>query len=342
MLKDYVKAQINHIETEYVPYTLWIDSFAEEKINLHYGNDSWKKRINNSIVNVGTFDSWCTMVSTGTDEGYDAYGSSWSNTSTLHHLDKPALQDIKYEDYKLPTIDAFIDNDKRKMIMSQLSENKDKYLIGNIGGGPFELSWRIMGVEEALMASAIDEQLYKAIVDDLALLIHQFIDELIKLPVDAIMLFDDWCDQRGIIIGAEKWRMYFKEHMESFHKKIHDAGKKTILHVCGSVEEIIPDLIETGLDVLESIQPEANNMDPYKLKRKYGEKLSFWGGIGCQELIVFEKPRDITKEVRNMRKNMSIDGGYILSLSKDINKSVPIENALAIIDAFTELDYMIS
>jgi uroporphyrinogen-III decarboxylase len=83
-----------------------------------------------------------------------------------------------------------------------------------------------------------------------------------------------------------------------------------IHHSCGSVAEIMPDIIEIGMDVLESVQPEAAGMNPYELKKKWGDKITFWGCLGSQSIIPFGTPEEIHREVRRLRKEMSVERIY--------------------------------
>jgi uroporphyrinogen decarboxylase len=107
-------------------------------------------------------------------------------------------------------------------------------------------------------------------------------------------------------------------------------------HSCGSVVEIIPDLVEIGLDVLESVQPEAAGMNPYELKKKFGKNITFWGCLGSQSTIPRGTPDEIRAEVRHLKKAMGVGGGYILAPAKPLQPETPVANAVAIVEAFTE------
>jgi uroporphyrinogen decarboxylase len=98
----------------------------------------------------------------------------------------------------------------------------------------------------------------------------------------------------------------------------------------------MPDIIEIGLDILESVQPEAKGNNPYELKSKYGDKIVFWGGLGSQSLIPFGTPEEISREVKKMCTEVGKNGGYILSCAKALQPETPIENAVALLDAFTD------
>ena len=118
------------------------------------------------------------------------------------------------------------------------------------------------------------------------------------------------------------------------YARVHEAGKYTLSHCCGSVADIMPDIIEIGLDVLESVQPEAKGMNPYELKRRYGSDITFWGGLGSQSTIPHGTLDEIKAEVTRLCREMGRGGGYILTSAKGLQPETPTENAAAVVEAF--------
>jgi uroporphyrinogen decarboxylase len=148
------------------------------------------------------------------------------------------------------------------------------------------------------------------------------------------MFADDWGYQRGVLLGPERWRRVLKPRLARFYARVHQAGKYTLSHCCGSVTDILPDIIEIGLDVLESVQPEADKMKPYELKRCFGKHITFWGGLGSQSIIPFGTTDEIRTEVTRLCREMGKGGGYILSPAKPLQPETPTQNAAAIIESF--------
>ena len=87
-----------------------------------------------------------------------------------------------------------------------------------------------------------------------------------------------------------------------------------------------------------SVQPEAAGMNPYELKKKWGDKITFWGCLGSQSTIPLGTPAEIAGEVRRLRRDMSPGGGFILAPAKPLQPETPTENAVAIVEAFTDPD----
>lgn len=124
--------------------------------------------------------------------------------------------------------------------------------------------------------------------------------------------------------------------MARLYVRTYEADKHVLTHCCGSIVEILPDVIEIGLDVYESVQPEAKDNSPYELKRKYGDKLTLWGGLGSQSIIPFGTPDEIRAEVARLCRKMGRGGGYILSPAKGLQPETPTENAVAVVESFLE------
>jgi uroporphyrinogen decarboxylase len=136
------------------------------------------------------------------------------------------------------------------------------------------------------------------------------------------------------LIGPERWQRFYKPRYARIFEAVHDQGKLAVMHCCGSVADIMGDIVEIGLDVLESVQPEAAGMNPYGLKKAWGDKMTFWGGLGTQHTIPFAAPEEIRTEIRRLRSEMSRGGGYILSPAKPLRRETPTENAVAVVEEF--------
>lgn len=341
--RERVIAQIKHKETDFIPYTLHFEEdFDEglnhggsEQMNSYYGNDSWRAKLDNHIVQIPT-------VNFGVDYGSnkiistDMYGTRWRVDKRPMHIEKPALEKPSLSDYKFPDLDAFFDEGWHERSLELIYEKKGHFTVTTIGFGLFERSWTIRGFENALMDVVVYPDFYQELIKRIFDQQMALLEKILTLPIDGVMFGDDFGDQHGIIIGAERWRKYFKPYYTKLYAKVYEAGKYTLHHMCGSEAEILPDLIDIGLDVYESVQPEARNNSCYELKRLYGKNLTFWGGLGSQITIPFGAPAEIKLEVKKLCREMGKGGGYILSCAKPIQPGTPIENIVAVIEAFAE------
>ena len=101
-----------------------------------------------------------------------------------------------------------------------------------------------------------------------------------------------------MIMGENRWRKLFKSRWRRIYDRVHHYGLYTILHMCGDTSEVVPDLIEVGLDCMESCQPEC--MDIYRLKRLYGKDIRFWGGLGAQHVLPFGTAGEVRREIADI------------------------------------------
>jgi uroporphyrinogen decarboxylase len=111
---------------------------------------------------------------------------------------------------------------------------------------------------------------------------------------------------------------------------VKSKGKFVMIHSCGNITEILPDLIESGLDIFNPFQPEV--MDIYEVKKQYGQKLSFYGGISIQRLLPFGTVGQVKDEVKKILNCIGKGGGYFASPSHDVPVDCKPENIAAMIE----------
>ena len=339
--KERVLAQINHQETDYIPYTIRLTDDVAQRLDAHYGCATWRRLVDDAIR---ALPSPVPLVTDGAGPLVrDVYGSLWRIDRRPFHLVEAALRGPSLQGpapragcgrLVFPDVDSLCTPEWEQQARRAAEENKDHFLVATLGNGLFERSWALLGFEEALMAAVAEPAFYAGLLERLA--DHQLaiVDRLLELPVDGIFFGDDWGYQEGVLLGPARWRRLIKPHYARIYARVHAAGKLTLSHCCGSVAEILPDIIEMGLDVLESVQPEARGMNPYELKRRFGADITFWGGLGSQSLIPFGTPAEIHAEVERLCLEMGRGGGYILSPAKPLQPETPVANAAAVVEAF--------
>lgn len=341
--RDRVLAAFEFENVAPVPYTLWYDHDTREKLNRHYGSDAWERRIENHILRL-TVD-WEPRRYLDDTRFVDLLGSVWEEGNPVH-LTQPVLRDPTLAGFELPPFGPLVRTCTAKahggphailpMLTFEearrlLNEQRGRvYTVVGYGFGLFECAWSARGYENFFADLLINPDFAHELLDLLLTKQLEVIDALVELPCDGIILSDDYGDQRGVIIGPDLWRTFIKPRLARLYQRIHAAGKTTLQHTCGNVFDIIPDLIEIGLDVLQSLQPEA--MPVYEVKRRYGDVLRLWGGLGTQQLLPFGTVEDVRHEVRRLKTQLGAGGGYVFTSSKPIMSEVPIENAVALLE----------
>ncbi|MBA4388361.1 MAG: methyltransferase [Verrucomicrobia bacterium] len=141
---------------------------------------------------------------------------------------------------------------------------------------------------------------------------------------------DDFGTQTGPFMSPEMFRSlvipYFTERIRHIHEF---TGAEFFHHTCGAVHPLIPDLIAAGVRILNPIQPRAAGMEPERLKRDFGDKLVFYGGVDTQELLPRGTPAEVEAATRGLIGVLSRNGGYILSAAHTFQADVPPENVIA-------------
>jgi len=327
--------QIAHRETDHVPYTIGgFEGDVAERLDAHYGSTGWRGLLDDAIRTL-PIPSKGLLVDLDSGRFFtDLFGSTWRVDLRPHQLVEPALKAPSLDDLALPAIDDCFDPDWETRARAFAAEHGDHFLTAFFGFGLFERSWTLRGFEETMMDIAASPAFYDELIQRLADHQMAIIERLLELPVDGIMFSDDWGYQRGVLMGAERWRSIYKPRLAELYRRVHEAGKYVLSHCCGSIVEILPDLIEIGLDVYESVQPEARDNSPYDLKKQFGDRLTFWGGLGSQSTIPFGTPQEIRDEVARLCCEMGKGGGYILSPAKGLQPETPTENAAAVVESF--------
>jgi uroporphyrinogen decarboxylase len=149
--------------------------------------------------------------------------------------------------------------------------------------------------------------------------------------VDIVICADDLGTQRGLQMSRDHYLRYIKPRHARFFRLIHDSSSaKLLLHTCGSVAAIIDDLIETGVDILNPVQPTAAGMNPAELRKKYRGRLAFWGGTDTQAILPRGTVGDVERMVEELVETLGEGGGFVLSSCHNIQPDVPLENVLAL------------
>jgi len=215
-----------------------------------------------------------------------------------------------------------------------VEENQEHFLIG-LEGHLFEVAWALRGIDHFLMDLVLNPGFVDDLLDGITEYYLSVIDESVKYDIDAFYFGDDWGSQAsGLMMGPVHWRRYIKPRLARLFARVKEAGKRVFLHSDGQVDAVFDDLIEIGLDVYNPFQPEIR--DVYEVKRRYGSRLCFYGGIGIQELLPSGTPEQVKAEVHRAIAELGAGGGYILGAAHAVMADAPVENVVALIEAVRE------
>jgi hypothetical protein len=148
----------------------------------------------------------------------------------------------------------------------------------------------------------------------------------------------DFGTQRGPIMSNADFREFYQPYYKKINDWIHqNTGWKTFYHCCGSIYKLLPDFYETGIDILNPVQCSAEDMEPRRLKDKWGDKFTFWGGgVNTQKTLPFGTPEEVYDEVMERLSIFAPGGGYIFNTVHNIQGPTPVANILAIFNAIRD------
>lgn len=259
-------------------------------------------------------------------------------------------------DYK----DSFsvFDDDTAKYLereSKRLYEETEYAIVGNFGGGGFGDVAAIPGpslrsprgirkIEDWLMAHILYPDYILEVYEmqaEIALKNLEIYKQAVGERIQVIWVSGtDFGTQNCEFISPEIYRKFYKP----FNKKINDwihknTGWKTFYHTCGSIVNLLDDLVEAGVDILNPVQCSAAGMNPKFLKDKYGDKLVFWGGgVDTQQILPFGTPDDVRRQVRERLEIFSKGGGFIFNTIHNIVGKTPVENLLAMYETVMEFN----
>jgi uroporphyrinogen decarboxylase len=217
-----------------------------------------------------------------------------------------------------------------------IEQFKDEYwIVGVTVTTIWETAWALRGYAQMLTDLATKPELVEAILD----IPYQYhltaARKLVQLGVDMIWVGDDVGAQRTMLISPAMWRRFLKPRLAGFIAAIKGINPrlKVAYHSDGCIWPIIPDLIEIGLDVLNPIQPAS--MDPAEMKRKYGDRLCFWGTIDEQHTLPFGTPETVATEVSERLRTVGAGGGLIIGPTHHVQLDTPMENFWAMVESIT-------
>ena len=308
--RERVRAAIDHELTDRPPQMIMFCGDAAELLAPHMGGKTLDEFVDNDVVMIWpVWWQWHEL-------GADWYG-----------MDVPTSPE-KVRGFG--NYDTFFDNVK------ELADRTGKYVLLGIYGSHFEKAYFSRGIENFLADMCGHPEfargLLQRIVDRNMVMLEAM---LTAGEIDGVLLGSDWGTQLDLLMSPAIWDDMIRPGEQREYDLIHSFGKDVWIHSCGCIDKLAGRLVEMGVDVLNPVQPEC--MDIAALKRDFGDKLAFWGGISTQTVLPFGTPDEVRAEARRVRDLMGAGGGYIFSPSQDLQADVPAENMLALLEVAREM-----
>jgi uroporphyrinogen decarboxylase len=287
-------------------------------------------------------------VSSGKGKSFkDEWDVVWKRSAYYFEMIRHPLAGMTFEEikkYKFP------DPEDSARILG-LEEEVDQYRRENINfvvalsqsyGGILETALWLRGFSDFYMDIASNNRECAYLLDSITeyfIAWNQNYLGAVGMKADILAVGDDYGMQDRTILSPDLWRKQIKPRYARLIENAKSRYKhlRWFHHSCGSIFPIIDDMIAIGIDILNPIQPLAKDMQPEKLKKAFGKRIVFHGGIDIQKLLPFADPDTIKKEVRRIIEILSEDGGYIVAPTHNIQALTPPENICAFYDTVNEM-----
>ena len=223
----------------------------------------------------------------------------------------------------------------------RLREKTDRAIVGLFGGNLLEMGQFLYRNDNFFVLMAEDPAATHDFLDNLVEMHLRNLEEFLGAVgpyIDVINFGDDLGMQTGPQISPAMYRRYFKpRHARMWKRAKEIADVKVMLHCCGGVRELLPDLIDAGLDIINPVQISCRGMEASGLKRDFGDAIVFWGG-GCdtQTVLSTGTPESVRRHVREQIRTLAPGGGFVFQQVHNILANVPPENIRAMFDAVLE------
>jgi uroporphyrinogen decarboxylase len=272
----------------------------------------------------------------GPEKNESEWGFRWAhleNSLTMGQPEEPVIktwEDLK--SFKAP--DPFRPDrfDPMKKALAELGE--DHYFKANFVLSGFTTMWFLRGFSETLE----DMHLERENLEKLADIVFGFEEDLIRQlkpnGFDVVGLADDWGTQTSLFISPKLWRDIFKPRYRRQIEVAHECGLDVYFHCCGYIYDIIPDLIEVGVDILNPGQPNINNIP--RMGKEFGGKIAFACPVSYQTTGISGSKEEILKEIHDLVTCLGTEnGGFIGLIPTDlVGLGARPENAQYMLDAF--------
>jgi len=228
----------------------------------------------------------------------------------------------------------------------RLRRETDRAILGGFGGNLLELGQWIYRMDNFMMMLGTEPGRVHAFLDKATEVHMANLERFLTTvgdSIDIILFGDDLGGQNAPLMSPRMYREFFKPRHSMMWKRAKQlAGIKVMLHCCGAVRQILPDLIDAGLDAINPVQISCHGMDAEGLKRDFGRDITFWGG-GCdtQRILTRGTPEQVREHVRRQVAALASGGGFVFQQVHNILANVPAENIVAMFQTVAGASYAV-
>jgi len=329
--RERVRVSLEHRQPDRTPFNIDFTQPAHARYAAYCGDPNFAAKLDNCLAVLSTQppDAWKEVrPSVWRDE----WGVEWDR-----HVD-PDIGVVCNRVVTPANVGTFpvpdpADPSRYAAYPQKIEQSSDQFIVANIGFSLYERAWTLAGMEEVMMSMVLDKPFVHALLDRILQVNLGVIERACGYAIDAMLFGDDWGQQTGLQMGAGLWREFIKPRVTQMYGAVKSRGKRVMIHSCGKVDELFPELIECGVDVFNPFQPEV--IDVEAAKREYGRHLTFYGGISTQRVLPYGTVQEVRDHVRRLLDVVGRDGGLIAAPAHAIPRDARPENIEAVIEVLT-------
>ncbi|MEW6410134.1 MAG: uroporphyrinogen decarboxylase family protein [Nitrospirota bacterium] len=335
---------LNHKEPDRVPQLIRWGKEIGERLSQIFGvsGEDLGPRIGNDAIVCQVGINALMEMSVGDLVEGETFTSEWGvvyqrqsgfNNPIKHPLENKENLDT----YQWPN-----PNDPRRLneIRRVMKKYHDDYVvIVDLSSSLYEASMaHLRGMEKFILDSYDDPDWVGRVLDGLADYYIVLGTHAVNEGVDIIRIGDDVGTQMGLLIPPDLWRKLVKPRLGRMIKAFKKANPEIIIlyHSCGDFSLIFDDLIELGVGFISTMQPTGVQSDYVAIKKRYGNRLAFKGGLDTQQLLPQGTPAEIREEVKRLLSAYAPGGGYVFMPAHLLYQDVPTENIWAMMEALKD------
>lgn len=324
------------------PYHLDFTRPMRARLAAHFGQDDVDAAVGNYLlpINVGSNAgaevnrvAAGLMKPAGPDRFLDEFGVMWDK-SAGDDIGVAANQVITEPDANLCRVPDPADPLRWNGYERVAATAGDRYVLACFSSPLFQRAWFLRGMADFLVDLALNEAFVNELLDKLTQFSLGIVREVARRQADGIFFYDDYAQQSGPLFSPEMFRRYFAPRLKQIFGAARAAGLDVFFHSCGDASLLLEDIAEAGAQVFNPFQPEVMNVEA--MARRFAGRLAFYGGISTQQTLPFGTPDAVRAEARRRLALFRETGGYILGPAHAIQRDVPLENVLALLDAVRE------
>jgi uroporphyrinogen decarboxylase len=279
-------------------------------------------------LNTGLYDDFKPLSPFGTSGGGETYSAQADYAHPFEDVD--SVRDIERHPWPDP------DDWDYSGVAAAIQALRGRYAVMLGSWSPiFDQVLDFFSMDRALMNVRLRPDLIEAVVEHVTSFwcaLYKRYFAAAKGMADIFSMGDDFAGQLGMLLDPRDWRRLLKPAYRRLFGLAKEHGLTVWFHSCGAITPVLPDLIDIGMDVWETVQAHLPGNEPERIKREFGSHITFFGGINTQSTLPFGKPDQVRQEVRERIRVLGRGGGYICGPDHHIKPHFPLENVLAMVE----------